>query len=142
MKTEEQIKQKIEQLFQKRLEQRFEKYLSKNYRNCLYNFSREIGGEEHFFCANVYNPSVKENIIHLCEGNENCKQCKYYVCKHTRESVREQMIEDISSPSVCGVKEPKLAVLLWVLKEDIENVEEDKKSVLCSFFKKLFRRGE
>lgn len=141
MKTEEQIKQKIEQLFQKRVEQRLEKYLSKNHRNCLYNLSRTMDGKEHFFCTNVYNPNVKENIIYLCENNEVCKQCKYYVCKHTPESVRSQLMEDISSPSVCGIKEPKLAVLLWVLKEETETMSDDKDGSFFSFLKKLFRRG-
>lgn len=134
MKTEEQIKQKVEQLFDKRLEQRYEKYLNKNYRNCLYNFPKEINCEEHFFCTNANNPDVKKEIIHLCEGAETCQKCKYYSCKHSKDSIKEQMISDISDPSICGVKEPKLAVLLWVLR-DCDN---ETKNGFISFFKKLF----
>ena len=143
MKTEEQIKQKIEQLFQKRLDQRNEKYLSKHYRNCLFNFSKEIDGIEHFFCTNVENPEVKNEIICLCENLEKCQKCNHYICKHTEESVKKEMINDISEPSICGVKEPKLAVLLWVLRgeDKKEFKEENKKSAFC-FLKKIFFRGE
>lgn len=137
MKTEEQIKTKIEQLFQKRLEQRFEKFLSKNNRNCLYNFSKEIDNKEHYFCTNTQNPNVKEGIISLCETSEFCKKCKYYVCKNTKESVREQFLADIVDPSVCGIKEPKLAVLLWVLKDKDNDAKE---SFICSFFKRIFSK--
>ena len=147
MKTEEQIKQKIEQLFQKRLDQRKEKYLGKHYRNCLYNFSKEIDGIEHFFCANVENPEVKSEIIFLCENSETCQKCNNYVCKHTEESVKLEMMNDISDPSVCGVKEPKLAVLLWVLRDENneeakKEIKEEKKNSAFGFLKQIFFRGE
>lgn len=135
MKTEEQIKEKIEQVFQKRLNQRIEKYLSRNNRNCLYNISKEIDGKEHLFCANPENPIVKKEIISICETIEDCKKCEHYVCKNTKEIVERQFVEDISDPSVCGIREPKLAVLLWVLND---KNKDEKSCSLFKFFKKIF----
>ena len=137
MKTKEQIKQKIEQLFQKRLCQRMEKYLSKHYKNCLFNISKEINSTEHCFCTNVKNPEVQKEIICLCESIEKCQKCKHYVCKHSKDSVEKDFISDISNPSVCGVKEPKLAVLLWVLRNGSGNIDEKQNTISC-FFKKIF----
>ena len=125
MKTEEQIKEKLEKVVQKRLEQRLEKYLSKNYRNCKYNLQKEIDGNEHCFCTNIFSPIVKNELISICENNDCCENCKLYDCKHTEESVRDCFINDISNPSVCGIKEPKIAVLLWVLRGDKSNKEND-----------------
>ena len=68
---------------------------------------------------------MKNELISICENNDCCENCKLYDCKHTEESVRDCFINDISNPSVCGIKEPKIAVLLWVLRGDKSNKEND-----------------
>jgi hypothetical protein len=150
MKTEQQITEKVDSLFQKRLKQRKEKFLAKHHRNCLFNLSKDINGEEHCFCTNVNNSLVQNELIFLCENIEVCERCSFYQCKNTEKSVEEQMIKDISDPSICGIKEPKLAVLLWVLndgnksleKKEQEKKEQEKNSSFLLFFKKLFFRKE
>ena len=118
MKTEEQIKEKLEKVVQKRLEQRLEKYLNKHYRNCKYNLQKNVDGKEHCFCTNTSSAIVKNELISICENAETCENCNLYECKHTEQSIRNKFIDEISSPSICGVKEPKIAVLLWVLTGD------------------------
>ena len=145
MKTEEQIKEKLEKVVQKRLEQRFEKYLSKNYRNCKYNLQKEIDGNEHCFCTNIFSPIVKNELISICENNDCCENCKLYECKHTEDSVKNCFIEDISNPSICGIKEPKIAVLLWVLKgvdkpnEENDLIEEKENNYSLRIFSKILK---
>lgn len=150
MKTEVQIKEKLEKLFQKRLEQREDKYLGRNYRNCIYNLQKEIGGANHCFCTNIENPKVQTDMISICETPDSCNNCVFYSCKHTKESVRSQFIDEISNPSTCGIKEPKIAVLMWVLRGDLSSdviAEEDNEPIknnpdnnrgFFSFLKKIF----
>ena len=144
MKTEEQIKEKLEKVVQKRLEQRFEKYLNKHYRNCKYNLQKNIDGKEHCFCTNTSSVIVKNELISICEDAETCEKCNLYECKHTEQSVSNKFIDEISSPSVCGVKEPKIAVLLWVLTGDKINdekcfIDDNKESASVGFFSKILK---
>ena len=144
MKTEDQIKEKLEKVVQKRLEQRLEKYLSKNYRNCKYNLQKEIDGKEHCFCTNIFSPIVKHELISICEGFESCEKCNLYECKHTEEDVRSCFIDDIANPSICGIKEPKIAVLLWVLRGDKLNeennlIEEKESNSSVGIFSKILK---
>lgn len=144
MKTEEQIKNKVEKVFQKRLEQRKEKYLGRHYRNCLFNLQKDIDGIEHCFCTNTSNPKVQSELISFCEEADVCDKCDFYSCKHTEKSVEEQFIQDIANPSTCGIKEPKLAVLLWVLngsEKNEEDCEVKKEGFFASLLKKIFKKG-
>lgn len=152
MKTEEQIKEKLEKVVQKRLDQRFEKYLNKHYRNCKYNLQKNIDGKEHCFCTNTSSTIVKNELISICENAETCESCNLYECKHTEQSIRNKFIDEISSPSVCGVKEPKIAVLLWVLTGDKINdekclVDDNEETTRVGVFSKilnflLLRKGD
>ena len=50
---------------------------------------------------------------------------KFFSCKTTEEEVEREFLKDLSDPCVCGIKEPKLAVLIWVLREDEEEMAEE-----------------
>ncbi len=44
--------------------------------------------------------------------------CPGFECASTEEGIRDELLRDIGDPAVCGAKEPKIAALLWVLKDD------------------------
>ncbi|MBR4316789.1 MAG: hypothetical protein IKP65_07515 [Alphaproteobacteria bacterium] len=50
------------------------------------------------------------------------------------------MIRDISDPAICGAKEPKIAVLLWLLHNpDKKNENKENSSGILNFIKGIFR---
>ena len=69
-----------------------------------------------------------------------------FKCLTTKEQIEETMMKDISDPSICGAKEPKIAALLWVLhngqadeKNEIK-IQADKNEKKTSFgIKKIWR---
>lgn len=121
MKTKEQIEFKIEQVVQKRLKQRKDKYLSNNCKNCIHFCEKKICDNEVNYCNDI--SFFKKNNCSILEDLN--KDCKFFSCKTTEEEVEREFLKDLSDPCVCGIKEPKLAVLIWVLREEEEMVEEN-----------------
>jgi hypothetical protein len=143
MKTKEQIKLKIEQVMSKRLKQRMDKYLSNNCKNCKYFCQKVVDFREIDYCKNAsFLKKTGDNII-----EETQKKCEYFSCKTTPEEIKSDFYKDLSDPSICGIKEPKLAVLIWVLREEQEeqhSIYRDVKSAnsscllkLCEFTRKV-----
>jgi hypothetical protein len=50
-----------------------------------------------------------------CKDGKDCFNCANFICINTQEEIEKEMLEDISDPAICGAKEPKIAMLLWVL---------------------------
>lgn len=113
MKNEIEIKQQLEDAYQYRLKLRLRKFLSRDYRNCLHNRMAVVSGDAVGYCSCVENSSLDK--LKICNDAKCAEQCSEYVCKHTRQSIESQMLSDVKDPKLCGQKEPKLAVLLWVL---------------------------
>lgn len=104
MKTENEIKRQLEEIYNYRLSLRVDRKTKKTCRNCKYGRKQEInlgqfGQEEIWQCSQLD------------------KKCNFD-CKYTEKDIEEEMLKDISNPSVCGAKEPKIAALLWVLHDD------------------------
>lgn len=110
MKNENDIEDRLWILYNDRLKLRYKKFLSRYHRNCFFN--EKIGLTDVYFCINVN--LARNDSLHLCD-ERICAKCKLYRCKHTKDKVKDQFVLDISNPKICGQKEPKIAVLLWVL---------------------------
>jgi len=111
MKTENEIRKQLELVYQHRFLLRCERKMKKCCKNCQFSNETsfnlgEFGVQSKFVCT-------------LKDGNQECK----FKPKFSAEDIEKEMIEDISNPSVCGAKEPKIAALLWVLHENRENQE-------------------
>lgn len=72
----------------------------------------ELGKQTRYACSIGGSPS-------------SSKDCSKFICINTKESIEQEMIEDIGDPSICGAKEPKIAALLWVLHENPKDEDED-----------------
>lgn len=115
MRQRKEIEKKLLDYYDKRLKLRIKKYLKRSYMNCCYN--------ERCFVDNITNKVGcctkkelhKDDKITLCNIDSKALECKFYKNKNNRQTIEEQFIADISDPKICGQKEPKIAVLLWVL---------------------------
>ena len=110
MKTIEQIKNELGRQFEKRLKLRQERKLKKICRNCKLHKDFEIDLGD-----------FGKQVRYICSEHYDFKQeCPYFKAIHSEESIKKEMLEEIKDPSICGAKEPKIAALLWVLHEDLE----------------------
>ena len=113
----------------KRINNRIEQKLKKHYSNCRYSerFNR------FHICTNVNN--LKKDSYVIC-SDERCNNCPYYKPVYTsknKQQIIEQFYNDINDPAICGNKQPKIAVLIWVLK-----LFRDEKTEKKSIWKKIF----
>ncbi len=132
MRTEKEIGDKVKELIDKEIRKKSEEYLTRGYKNCIFNFKCRVKNNGSVgFCKNKSVVESIESPVFVCSDDETAKNCNHYICRNTKESLMNEFKEEISSPSVCGQKYPKLAVLLWVLKEGQIISSENKK---CEFF--------
>ncbi len=111
---------KIEDLLnlqlKKRLKSRYEQKMKKHFSNCSYSttFNR-------FYVCN-HKKFLKKDSYLICT-DDTCNNCPFFSCKYTKELINLEFKKDVSDPAICGNKEPKIAVLIWVLKLLKENNE-------------------
>ena len=106
MKNELEIKEKLEEIYNHRLSLRIERKTKKSCKNCK-------NGIENDYNLGDFGKCTKWDccLPNVCFNSNECK----FDCKNTIEQIEKEMINDISNPSICGAKEPKIASLLWVL---------------------------
>ena len=104
MKTEEEIKKQLEEVYEHRLQLRVERKTKRMCRNCRYGICKE-------FDLGDFGTMTKWE----CKDGKNCGEYCGFSCKVTVQEVEDEMFDDIKDPAICGAKEPKIAMLLWVL---------------------------
>lgn len=105
MKTENEIKKQLEEAYEHRLQLRIERKTKKTCRNCKNSCSRD-------FDLGDFGTMTKWE----CKNGKTCGANCGFVCMHSTKDIEDEMLADLSDSSVCGAKEPKIATLLWVLK--------------------------
>lgn len=111
----ENIEQKIKKIeealnvqLKKRLRMRYQQKMKKHFSNCVYSSTLN-----RFYICNHKNNLKKDSFVICTE--ENCGNCNLFVSKYNKQKINEEFRKEISDPAICGNKEPKIAVLLWVL---------------------------
>jgi hypothetical protein len=104
MKTEQEIRKQLEEVYAHRLALRIERKTKKSCRNCKNGLYKEFDLGD-FGTINKWE----------CKYGGNCDNCELFKCASNAEMIEQEMILDISDPAICGAKEPKIAMLLWVL---------------------------
>lgn len=118
MKTIDQVKEELGRQFEKRLKLRKDRKLKKTCRNCKIHKEIEIdlgdfGKQTRYICSEQY--------------DSNNQDCRFFKSLYSEEMIKNEMLNDIKDPAICGAKEPKIAALLWVLHED-DNLKKDMNS--------------
>ncbi len=119
MRSEEEVTQKFYEGYNKALKSRREEYLSVCYLNCKNNARHRL--QKHGMVGFCNNPqvTVKERTgVAFCNDDDTARSCPFFECRHTEESVREELEDIMRSPGRCGQDYPKLAILLWFLQRD------------------------
>lgn len=104
MKSECEIRRQLEEVYHRRLSNRVERYTCRMCRNCVNGISRD------FDLGDFGSVSKWE-----CKDGRKCSETCGFECKRSVSDIEARMIKDISDPSTCGAKEPKIAMLMWVL---------------------------
>jgi len=87
--------------------------------NCAFNEKARIHGNGSIdICLLDEKKHSVGSGIFVCDSDDICEKCNFYICKNTEESVEKDFNDIIRNPSVCGKEYPKLAILLWVLEGD------------------------
>lgn len=134
MKSEKEVKKQLEEVYEHRFMLRVERKTKRCCRNCTHSV-------ENSFDVGEFGKFTKL----ICGLNQKpSEQCDFSCCNFI-DDIEKEMLQDISNPSVCGSKEPKIAALLWVLhdgkkslaKEYVDDIENkngsttvEKKSIL------------
>ena len=131
MKSESEIKKQLEEAYEYRLRLRIDRKTKRMCRNCKHGVQRE------FDLGDFGTMSRWE-----CRDCRQCGEQCGFECRFTPESIEHEMIEEISDPSICGAKEPKIAVLMWVLhggdRNDSQKKEDGRPESFLSRLKRIF----
>ena len=129
MKSESEIKKQLEEVYEYRLKLRVDRKTKRMCRNCKHGVQRE------FDLGDFGTMSRWE-----CRDCKSCNDQCGFECRFTPEDIEHEMLDEISDPSVCGAKEPKIAMLMWVLHGGVKDTQNgDEKPSLFERFKRIFR---
>jgi len=118
MRKESEVKEKFDEIYLREMRKKLSDYLTRSYVNCKFNTRFRVKGNGMVgFCQNPVVCISAGKPIFVCSDDGVSKKCECFECKNEERSVEREFIEEISSPSLCGQKYPKLAVLLWFLQK-------------------------
>ena len=129
MKSEEQVKRQLEDVYNHRLQLRLERKMKPMCRNCKFGVGRE-------FDLGDFGTMTKWE----CRDGRTCGAGCGFECRNTAKEIEDEMFADISDPAVCGAKEPKIAMLLWVLHGKKSQVQEEGDGSSCQPRPSLWER--
>lgn len=132
------IQQVLNLHIKKRLKARYVQKLKKNFLNCV--FSKSLN--RFFICT--HKNKLNKDSYSIC-SDQLCSNCSLFQNKYDKEKIKQQFKNDISDPCLCGNKEPKIAVLIWVLnllKDEKYISEMESKKTLWQKVISLFRKKQ
>lgn len=140
MRTEVEIRERFDELFERELRRKLIEYLTRTPLNCKYNCRHRVKGNGQVgFCIN---PAVLTRLpkpVFVCQEDDTAQRCPVYECRNTEATVKQEFLEEIKSPSICGQRYPKLAVLLWFMQRLPERDLPTRRARLCDLVKEFFR---
>lgn len=132
MKSEEEVKRQLEDVYEHRLQLRIDRKMKRMCRNCKRGLCKE-------FDLGDFGTMTKWE----CKDGRNCGEYCGFECNSDVKSIEDEMLADISDPAICGAKEPKIAMLLWVLhnrkESEKQEAKEESSSSKVSLWEKIKR---
>lgn len=114
MKSEDEVKNQLLEVYRHRLMLRVERKTKHTCRNCKHGMKYE-------FDFGDFGTMSKW----VCKDGKSYNDSCGFSCLQGEKEIEDEMIADISDPSVCGAKEPKIAMLLWVLHGHSNGISSD-----------------
>lgn len=130
MKTELEVKEKLNAIYQKRLKSRYKKHLTRYFKNCSNYIPHEDGTGSCKFAV------AKKKFV-SCD-QEKCSSCPDYSSSFkTKADVEVYFRELIRNVDLCIQHEPKIAMLMWVLNDSGKKKLQEEVSLWQKFVKGL-----
>lgn len=124
MRCIEDVLKRFQLQYDKHLKERWDRYLCRSFLNCCFNERHRVKGNGMVgFCACSEVAERSSSKIVVCGDDKTAKDCRFYQCINTKDSVKQDFDHILKDPSRCGQEYPKLAILIWVL-QDVEGVEQ------------------
>ena len=133
MRSAHAVYRKLREVKHRHLVELYRKYLRKVPANCRYNYVYTFTGEDNVehqirLCL-LHQPDTKgletgifPNLVDVCQEPSHCCQCNAYLCKHSKESVREIFEEEIKNIKTKTKKYPDICALEWVLEKSVVGI--------------------
>ena len=118
MKTEGQIRHKLQQVTFRHLQRAVRTALSRRPENCVYNGAVDLPTGEVHYCKLI---ETREGTALPCDeafgGIKQAGECPTFACKHTKEDVRGEFTTFLQTSDVATIalKYPDVAALLWAM---------------------------
>lgn len=105
----------------------YKRYLKRAPDLCKYNreFRVESNGQARFIrLCMLHQPEkgLAPNLLDVCEQVGHCEECNAFVCRHTKDSIKEMFESQLKDPRVKARTYPEIAVLEWVLEQDVNGI--------------------
>lgn len=120
MKTEGQVRHKLQQVTYRHLQRAIRTKLSRRPENCSHNrrVKLPIVGDEIRFCAVREDSDGDPVVCDGChDGVEQASRCLEFLCTNTKEGVKAEFTEFLNTSDVATIaaEYPDVAALLWSL---------------------------
>jgi len=136
MRTENEVSERFHEVYERELRRKLDEYLTTAPINCRYNSRYRVKGNGVMgFCGNPAILVQAGKPVFLCQDIETAKHCRCYECRNTESSATQEFIEELKSPSVCGQKYPKLAMLLWFMQKLPSSEQDTRRGRLWTLLK-------
>jgi hypothetical protein len=116
MRSEQEVVERFNEVYEREHRKKLDEYLTAAPINCKHIGRYRVKGNGIMgFCGN---PSVLIKVgkpVFVCQDIDTAKHCPCYECHNSEASVTQEFLNELKSPSICGQKYPKLAMLLWFL---------------------------
>lgn len=121
MHSKKEVKKKLRDVKGKYLSDRYQDKLAKKPCNCHYNYRHVLvnaeGEEVEIGLCMLDASDTEEWEGFICDDEETAKNCPYFDCKNSRESIKQEFEEDLEDEVVVANQYKDIAALQWVLQQ-------------------------
>jgi len=128
MRSSRDIYQKLREVKYRHLIELYKRYFKKIPDNCRYNFiyqfPTDLGMVKLRLCL-LHQPDldlksgVYPHLIDVCQEPKHCVNCNAFVLKHTKDSLKKMLEEELSDQKIKQEKYPDVCALEWVMEQSV-----------------------
>jgi len=128
MKTSGTVYRKLREVKYRYMVEMYKKYLCRSPDHCKFNKPFRIqtdGMVRTVSLCMLHQPAeggIVPHLLDICEQVGNCTECNAYVCRYTKESVKEMFEVELKNDNLKARKYPDICALEWVLERRAEGI--------------------
>lgn len=118
MRSETEVRKRLRDVRRKYLVQMLEDNLTQRHYNCVHNYKHTDNKGTTYLCMlDANKPEDWKGTI--CDGDEVSLDCPFFEAKKTRAEIKKEFDDVMSDPVAVFTEYRDIAILLWVLEEDV-----------------------